>query len=116
MGFRNFGSMNYSVMYHVAKCMNVTKQLYVVTSVTKPIDVIIKCNRAITHWYKCNKANACYYECKLYKWCKLMASTIGASWCWQVEVIKKTNDIRWIFHQQGYKIGILQRLHAQETT
>jgi hypothetical protein len=45
-----------------------------------------------------------------------MASTIGPSWCWQVEFMKKTNDIRWIFHQQEYKIGILQRLHAQETT
>jgi hypothetical protein len=67
MGFKKFGSMNYSVMYHVAKCVNAMEQLYIVTSVAKPTHVIIKCNRTITHWYKCNKANACYYECKLYK-------------------------------------------------
>jgi hypothetical protein len=57
MGFRKFGSINYNVMYHVAKCINAMEELYIVTSVTKPTHVIIKCN----------KTNACYYKCKLYK-------------------------------------------------
>ncbi len=35
MGFRNFGFMNYSATYHVAKCTNTIKQLYIVTSASK---------------------------------------------------------------------------------
>jgi hypothetical protein len=35
MGFKNFGFMNYSVMYHVAKCTNTMEQLYIVTSASK---------------------------------------------------------------------------------
>jgi hypothetical protein len=55
MGYRNFGSKNYSVTYHVAKCVSAMEQLYIVTTATKPIHVIIQCNRAITCWYKCLK-------------------------------------------------------------
>ncbi len=47
-------------------------------------------------------------------WCKLMASIVEPSWCWKFEVTSKTKASRWIFHPQGYKIGILHRLCAQE--
>ncbi len=98
-------------MYHAIECANAVvwvhmlqvqqKPTHVATSVVEPTHIatsVIKLVHVVA-------SASCI-------WCKLMASIVGPSWCWQFEVTSKTKASRWIFHPQGYKIGILQRLCA----
>ncbi len=83
------------VSAHVASA---TKPTHVATSVVEPTHIAT----SVIELVHVVASASCI-------WCKLMASIVGPSCCWQFEVTSKTKASRWIFHPQGYKIGILQR-------